>query len=46
VTELNTAAQEWPTWVSPDGCRLYFSRRPGEGGADNYDLYVAERVSG
>jgi hypothetical protein len=43
VTELNTEAQEWPTWVSPDGCRLYFSRRPGERG-DNYDLYVAERV--
>ncbi len=28
VTELNTASGgEVPNWVSPDGCRLYFTRR-------------------
>jgi hypothetical protein len=26
VQELNTAGEERPSWVSPDGCRLYFSR--------------------
>lgn len=24
VSELNTAANDYPNWVSPDGCRLYF----------------------
>jgi Tol biopolymer transport system component len=26
VRELNTASTELPTWLSPDGCRLYMSR--------------------
>lgn len=43
VTELNTNLQEFPDWVSPDGCRLYFtSNRPG--GAGGFDIFVAERA--
>jgi len=39
VTELNTADDDWPSWLSPDGCRLYLSsNRNG-----NYDVYVATR---
>ncbi|MBX3197562.1 MAG: PD40 domain-containing protein [Labilithrix sp.] len=39
VAELNTASGEYPGWVSPDGCRLYFaSERQGDG-----DLFVATR---
>jgi Tol biopolymer transport system component len=42
VSELNTANNDQPGWLSPDGCRLYFnSDRPGGFGAS--DLYVAER---
>lgn len=42
VDELNTTADEYPTWVSPDGCRLYFSsdRVRGDGSGD---MFVAER---
>lgn len=28
---LDTAAAELPSWVSPDGCRLYFDRNSGGG---------------
>ena len=39
VAELDTVKLESPSWVSPDGCRLYFSsNRSG-----NQDVYVAER---
>jgi hypothetical protein len=40
VTELNMAnVDDAPTWLSPDGCRLYLeSSRSG-----NFDIYVAER---
>jgi hypothetical protein len=27
VRELNTPGEDFPTWASPDGCRLYFTRR-------------------
>jgi hypothetical protein len=50
VTELNTANDEFPSWVSDDQCRLYFvsNRFAGaDGGADagaaSYRLWVAER---
>jgi Tol biopolymer transport system component len=38
VTELNTSADEGPTWLSPDGCRIYLG--VNKVGAD---MYVAER---
>ncbi|WP_394844357.1 hypothetical protein LZC95_45810 [Pendulispora brunnea] len=39
VTELNSESNEWPTWISPDGCRLYFiSKREGA-----QFVYVASR---
>jgi Tol biopolymer transport system component len=40
VQELNTAATEWPDWLSPDNCRLYFTRRETTG----RKIYVAERA--
>ena len=41
IAELATASLEWPVWLSPDGCRLYFaSSRPGMG---NYDVWYADR---
>lgn len=42
VAELNTPSKEWPLWLSPDGCRLYFASDRA-GGAGGYDIYVAER---
>jgi Tol biopolymer transport system component len=37
VSELNTSAPEWPSRLSPDGCRLYFAgdRSGGSGGGDS-----------
>jgi hypothetical protein len=41
VAELSTASNDAPTWLSPDGCRLYFvSDRAGGTGLD---LYVASK---
>jgi hypothetical protein len=40
VAELNTSANEWPNWISPDGCRLYITRTRV---ADDNDLFVATR---
>lgn len=40
VQELNTSALEWPDWLSPDNCRLYFDRD----GATGRRIYVAERA--
>lgn len=33
---------DWPTWISPDGCILYFSRSEGVGQI-GYDIYTARR---
>jgi hypothetical protein len=42
VSELNTSAADFASWLSPDLCRLYLvSDRPG--GFGFADLYVAER---
>lgn len=42
VENVNSANQDIPTWISPDGCRLYLaSDRPG--GSGKLDIYVAER---
>lgn len=49
VTELATAYEEYPSWVSDDRCRLYFvSNRPSDALSDgaafsDYRLFVAER---
>jgi len=39
VQELNTAADESPNWLSPDNCRLYFTRS----GSTGNKIYLAER---
>jgi hypothetical protein len=36
VTEVNTATDDLPSWISPDGCRLYLTTRAG--------LSIAERT--
>ncbi len=45
VNELWTeAGTNYPMWLSPDRCRLYFaSNRPYDGGNGSVDLWVAER---
>jgi hypothetical protein len=41
VDELSTPGDETPGWLSPDGCRIYFSRQlPG---TTNRDLFVAKK---
>ena len=40
VTEVNSADNDYPGWISADGCRLYMARRSDTG----EDLFVAERV--
>jgi len=40
VQELNTANEEFPSWISPDNCRLYFSR----GDAAGEKIFMAERA--
>jgi hypothetical protein len=40
VRELNTGDREWPSWVSPDRCRIYFNRQAGS----FLKIYVAERA--
>lgn len=39
VAELNTADDDAPSWLSPDGCRLYFERSGEDGG-----IFVASRA--
>jgi hypothetical protein len=40
VAEVNTPGNnEVPIWVSPDNCRLYFSRK-----STGYQLFIAERA--
>ncbi|HET6150247.1 MAG TPA: hypothetical protein VFH68_22090 [Polyangia bacterium] len=36
VTEVNSATDDFPSWISPDGCRLYLTTRAG--------LAIAERT--
>jgi Tol biopolymer transport system component len=43
VQELNTTAFEWPDWLSPDRCRLYFTRNTGAT-SSTPSLYVATRM--
>lgn len=45
VTELNTAYGDFPSWVSENGCTLYFfSNRAALGAASGLDLYVAQKA--
>ncbi|MEO7094540.1 MAG: hypothetical protein ABI175_14890 [Polyangiales bacterium] len=39
VSQLSSAAAEGPSWISPDGCRLYLSSAR----AGSPDIYVASR---
>lgn len=39
-TEINTAAGDFPAWVSHDGCELWFTRLAGAG---NFDLFRLRR---
>jgi hypothetical protein len=42
-TEPHIDTSEYPEWLSPDSCRLYFTAAH-PGGAGGFDLWVAERV--
>jgi hypothetical protein len=39
LSELDTPEEEFPQWISPDGCRLYF----GRASSLNF-LFVGERA--
>lgn len=39
VPNVNTDADDGPSWISPDGCRLYLS----SDAAGTHDIYVASR---
>jgi hypothetical protein len=39
VPSLNSAADDYPNWISPDGCRLYMTSDRG----GMYEPYVASR---
>lgn len=39
VAELDSDQQQFPTWISPDGCRLYFARDSPAG----YRMFRADR---
>lgn len=41
VAELNSPVSDYPSWLSPDGCRLYMSSNTA-GGLDQ--IYLAERA--
>jgi hypothetical protein len=41
VTELNTNGFDVPSWISANGCELYFTRAPM--GSGNTDIYSARR---
>jgi len=43
VPELNSIAFEFPGWLSPDGCRLYFDSSGGLGSGGAEKIYVASR---
>jgi Tol biopolymer transport system component len=43
VQELNTTADERPSWISPDGCRLYMQRNVMPGGSV-MEIDVAEHA--
>jgi hypothetical protein len=40
IHELDSADGEYPSWISPDRCRLYLTRRVN----GHWDLFVASRA--
>lgn len=42
VVELSTTRNDYPGWLSPDGCRLYYHAKIGAEG--RWAVYLAERV--
>jgi hypothetical protein len=40
VDELATSSQDFPSWISPDGCRMYFW---SGGAAGDLDIWQATR---
>lgn len=42
ASEINSADYDTPSWISPDGCRFYFSSNRS-GGTGGNNLYVARR---
>lgn len=40
---INTVDREYPGFISPDGCRLYFSSANRTGGYGGQDIYVTTR---
>lgn len=43
LSAINTTGNEWPNWISPDGCNLYFTA-DRTGGAGGYDVWLAARA--
>ena len=44
VAELDKGQDEWPSWISPDSCRLYFTQKVDVGGGyQAYRSFVAEQ---
>ena len=43
VTELNTPSFEAPSWISADGCTLYFTHGPAADASVDWDVYSARR---
>jgi hypothetical protein len=45
VTELSSNGDDYPTWISPDGCRILLrsNRADAQGKSTNHDIYVSER---
>ena len=41
LKEVNSTGVDAPTWISPDGCRLYLSSDRADAG---FDLYMASRL--
>lgn len=44
LSEVNTAADEYAGWISPDGCRVYFSSSRGTDASPRHRLWYAERA--
>jgi len=40
VAEVSSSSHDFPTWVSADGCVLYFMRQVGQ---NDYDIFSAQR---
>jgi hypothetical protein len=43
VIELNSVHDEFPSWLSSDGCRLYFISNRPVGGVSRYRVWVAQK---